>query len=92
MSDRPLWHLDVETAKRECQLTLVKCEAQIRGLRQLVKDSDSFTPEALRVSFEDSVPDMKRAAQAAIARFQILLQIRAGTMRRCEDESKEASD
>jgi hypothetical protein len=43
-----------------------------------VKVSDSITPDALRVSFAGSVPEMKRAAQAAIARFQILLQIRVG--------------
>jgi hypothetical protein len=92
MSDRPPWQLDVGTAKRECQITLRKWEAQIRCLRQLVKDSDSFTPDALRVSFEDSVPEMKRAAQGAIARFQILLQIRAGTMRWQEDESEQGSN
>ena len=39
----------------------------MRCLRQLVKDSDSFTPDALRISFEDSVRGMNRAAQTAIA-------------------------
>jgi hypothetical protein len=60
MSDRPPWHLDVEAAKRECQITFTKWEAQIQCLQQLVKDSDTFTPEAPRVSFAGSVPEMKR--------------------------------
>jgi len=77
--------LDVETGKRECQITLRKWEAQMRCLRQLVKDSDSFTPDALRISCEDSVPGMNRAAQTAIARFQILLQIRAGNRQQSDE-------
>jgi hypothetical protein len=86
MSERPLWHLDAETAKRECRTCLDKWQGQIERLRQLVENSDAFAPDALRVSFEESMPEMKRAAQAAIARFQILVQIRAGTMRWHQDE------
>ena len=86
MSEKPLWHLDVETAKQECRTCLDKWEVQIGLLRLLVENSDSFAPDALRISFEDSMPEMKRAAQAAIARVQILVQIRAGTMRWHQDE------
>jgi hypothetical protein len=86
VSERPPWHLDAETAKRECRTCLDKWQGQIERLRQLVEDSDAFAPDALRVSFEESMPEMKRAAQAAIARFQILVQIRAGEMRWHEDE------
>ncbi|HYW36905.1 MAG TPA: hypothetical protein VE957_02235 [Terriglobales bacterium] len=78
MSERPQWHLDVETAKRECRTCLDKWQGQIERLRQLVENSDAFAPDALRVSFEESIPDMTRAAQASIARLQILIQIRAG--------------
>jgi hypothetical protein len=80
MNERPQWHLDVETAKRECRTCLDKWNEQIELLRQLVENSDAFAPAALQVSFEDVMPDLMRAAQAAIARFQILLQIRAGDM------------
>jgi hypothetical protein len=80
MSEGPQWHLDVETAKRECRTCLDKWNTQIERLRQLVENSDAFAPDALRVSFEESIPDMTRAAQASIARFQILVQIRAGDM------------
>jgi hypothetical protein len=80
MSERPQLHLDVETAKRECRTCFDKWQEQIERLRQLVENSDAFAPDALRVSFEESIPDMKRAAQASIARLQILVQIRAGDM------------
>ena len=92
VNERPTWHLDVSVAKRECRTCLEKWQGQIQRLRQLAEDSDSFSPEALRVSFEESMPDMKRAAQAAVARFQILLQIRAGTMRWHDEEPEEPTD
>ena len=92
MNHKPPWLLDVETAKQECRLTFDKLVAQIEGLRQLVEDSDSFAPDALRVSFEESMPDLKRAAQAAIARLQILVHIRAGTIRWREEEPEKKID
>jgi hypothetical protein len=72
--------MDVETAKRECRTWLDKCQEQIERLRQLVENSDAFAPDALRVSFEESTPGMRRAAKAAIAWLQIIAQIRAGDM------------
>jgi hypothetical protein len=45
-----------------------------------VEDSDSFAPDALRVSFEERMPDLNRAADGAIARLQILVHVRAGTI------------
>lgn len=92
VNERPPWHLDVETAKRECRICLEKWQGQIQRLRQLVENSDSFSPEALRMSFEESMPDMKRAAQAAIARFQILLQIRAGDMHWHDEKPEKPTD
>jgi len=92
MNQKPPWLFDVETAKQECRLTLDKLVAQIEGLRQLVEDSDSFAPDALRVSFEESMPDLKLAAQAAIARLQILVHIRAGTILWREEEPEKETD
>jgi hypothetical protein len=92
MNQKPPWLFDVETAKQECRLTLDKLVAQIEGLRQLVEDSDSFAPDALRVSFEESMPDLKLAAQAAIARLQILVHIRAGTILWREEEPEKQTD
>jgi hypothetical protein len=90
MSERPQWHLDVETAKQECRTCLDKWLIQIERLRQLVENSDAFAPDALRVSVEESMPDMQRAARASIARLQILVQIRAGDMH--YRESSERAD
>ncbi len=64
MSEKPQWHLDTETAKRECRETLDKWQAQISGLRQLVEHSDEFTPPAFRQSVEDHMPELRRAVGA----------------------------
>ena len=83
------WLFDVDVAKQECRICLDKLTEQIGRLRQLVDDSDSFAPDALRVSFEQAVPDLKRAGQAAIAQLQILAHIRAGTIVWRGDEPKQ---
>ena len=80
MNQPPPWLFDVDVAKQECRICLDKLTEQIGRLRQIVEDSDSYAPDALRVSFEQAVPDLKRAGQAAIARLQILAHIRAGTI------------
>jgi len=89
MNQPPPWLFDVETAKQECRVCLDKLTEQIGRLRQLVEDSDSYAPDALRVSFEQAVPDLKRAGQAAIARLQILTHLRAGTIVWRGDEPKQ---
>jgi len=38
------------------------------------------------VSFQESIPDLKQATKAAIARLQILVHIRAGTILWREEE------
>jgi hypothetical protein len=83
------WLFDVAVAKHECHRTLDKLSDQVGRLRQLVEDSDSYAPDALRVSFEQAVPDLKRAGQAAIAQLQILAHIRAGTIVWRGDEPKQ---
>jgi hypothetical protein len=80
MNQPPPWLFDLGVAKQECHRTLDKLSDQVGRLRQLVEDSDSYAPDALRVSFEQAVPDLKRTGQAAIARLQILTHLRAGTI------------
>jgi hypothetical protein len=80
MNQPPPWLFDVDVAKQECRICLDKLTEQIGRLRQLVDDSDSFAPDALRVSFEEAIPDMSLAGRAVIARLQILAHIRAGTI------------
>jgi hypothetical protein len=80
MNQPPPWLFDVAVAKPECHRTLDQLSEQVGRLRQLVEDSNSYAPDALRVSFEQAVPDLKHAGQAAIARLQILAHLRAGTI------------
>jgi hypothetical protein len=89
MNQPPPWLFDLGVAKQECHRTLDKLSDQVGRLRQLVEDSDSYAPDALRVSFKQAVPDLKRAGQAAIARLQILAHIRAGTIVWRGDEPKQ---
>jgi len=75
MSQPPPFLFDVGVAKQECNRTLDQLTEQVGRLRQLVESEDSYSPDALRVSFEQAVPDLKRAGQAAIARLQILVRL-----------------
>ena len=75
MNQPPPWLFDLGVAKQECHRTLDKLSDQVGRLRQLVESEDSYSPDALRVSFEQAVPDLKRAGQAAIARLQILVRL-----------------
>jgi hypothetical protein len=89
MNQPPPWLFNVDVAKQECRVTLDKLSDQVGRLRQLVEDSDSYAPDALRVSFEQAVPDLKQAGQAAIARMQILVHLRAGNILWRGDEPKQ---
>lgn len=89
MSERPQWHLDTETAKRECRETLDKWQVRISQLRHLVEHSNEFTPPAFRQSVEDHMPELSRATMAAVARLQIYVQILNGEMHWREDEPEE---
>jgi len=89
MNQPPPCLFDVDVAKQECRICLDKLTDQIGRLRQLVDDSDSFAPDALRVSFEEAIPDLSHAGRALIARLKILAHIRAGTIIWRGDEPKQ---
>lgn len=92
MTEKPQWHLDTETAKRECRETLDKWHTQISGLRHLVEHSDEFTPPAFRQSVEDYMPKLRRVTMAAVARLGIYVQILNGDMHFHEDKPEEANE
>lgn len=92
MRERHPWHLDTETAKRECRETLEKWQAQIVRLRHLVEHSDEFAPPAFRKSVENHMPELRRATMAAVARLQIYVQILNGDMHWHEEKPEEATD
>jgi len=89
MNERPQWHVDVETAERECHICFEKWQSQLDRLRELVEQHKSYTPEAFKASLEEIMPEFRRATLAAISRLQIMAQIKSGDMRYHEDESEQ---
>jgi hypothetical protein len=80
MNRPPRFLFDPDVAQEECHRTLDELADQVGRLREIVESEDSHSTDALRVSFEEAIPDLKHAGQAAIARLQILAHIRAGTI------------
>ncbi|HXX17939.1 MAG TPA: hypothetical protein VEJ46_00915 [Candidatus Acidoferrum sp.] len=89
MSERPAWHLDVETAKRECQVCFDKWQSQMHRLGELVAHHETYTPEAFEASLEEIMPEFQRTTLASVSRLQIMAQIKGGEMRYHEDEAEQ---
>jgi hypothetical protein len=80
-SEKPQWHLDVETAQQECRVCLDKWQALTSRIRKMVEEHEEYTPDAFKASILELMPDYVRAANAAVARLQIMIQIKCGEMR-----------
>jgi hypothetical protein len=92
MSEKPEWHLDLGTAQRECAETLDKWEAVTTRIRAVVDQHDQYVPDAFKTSMLELLREYVRAANAAVARLQIMVQIKCGEMRVLEDEPEESGD
>jgi len=92
MSEKPAWHLDVETAQRECRTCLDKWQALTNRIRKMVEEHEEYVPDAFKSSVMALLPDYVRAANAAVARLQIMVQIKCGEMRFHEDGPEESGD
>jgi hypothetical protein len=92
MSEKPQWHLDVKTAQRECRVCFAKWQALTSRIRKMVEEHEEYEPEAFKASILELMPEYVRAANAAVARLQILVQIKSGEMRVCEDKPEESGD
>jgi hypothetical protein len=92
MSEKPKWHLDVDTAQRECRVCFDKWEAIVSRIRKMVEEHAEYAPEAFEASIMELMPDYVRATNAAIARLQIMVQIKCGEMRYHEDKPEESRD
>jgi len=88
MTEKPQWHLDVETAQRECRETLDKWQALTARIRKMVEEHEEYAPDAFKSSILELLREYVRAANAAVARLQILVQIKCGDMRFNEDEDR----
>jgi len=50
MSEKPQWHLDVETAQRECEVCFNKSEAFTTRIRTIVEAHEEYAPDAFKTS------------------------------------------
>ena len=91
-SERPAWHLHVDTAQRECRVCFAKWQALTNRIRKMVKEHKGYTPDAFKSSILELMPEYMRAANALVARLQIMTQIKSGEMRCHEDSLEESSD
>jgi transposase len=91
-NERPQWHLDVETAQRECRVCFDKWQTLTSRIRKLVEEHEEYAPDAFKTSILELMPEFVRAANAAVARLQIMIQIKCGEMRFNEDKPEESGD
>ena len=91
-NERPQWHLDVETAQRECRVCFAKWQALTSRIRKMVEEHEEYEPEAFKASILELMPEYKRAANAAVARLQIMTQIKCGEMRVHGDNPEESGE
>jgi len=92
MSERPSLHSDVETAERECRVCFAKWKALAKRMQQMIDEHKEYTPDAFKASIQELLPEYTRAANAAVARLQILVQIKCGEMRFHGDEPGKFGD
>jgi hypothetical protein len=92
MSEKPQWHLDVKTAQRECCECFNKWEELTNRIRKIVEEHEGYVPEAFKSSILELLREYVRAANAAVARLQIMVQIKCGEMEFHEDKPEESSD
>ena len=92
MSEKPTWHLDVDTAQQECRTCIDKWEALTTRIRKVVEEHEEYAPDAFKSSILELLPEYVRAANAVVARLQIMVQIKCGEMRFHEDKPEESRD
>lgn len=92
MSDTPAWHLDVDTAQRECRICFAKWQEFTNRLREIVEEHEEYAPDAFKASILELLPEYVRAANATVARVQIMTQIKCGEMRFHSNNPEESRD
>ncbi len=88
MSEKPQWHLDVGTAQQECRVCFDKWQDLTTRIRKMVEEHEEYAPDAFKASILEVMPEYVRAANAAVARLQIMVQIKSGEMRFHEDDER----
>ena len=81
MTDGHQWLLNLETAQRECQVCFAKWQTFTTRMLKMVEEHEGYAPDAIKASVLELMPEYLRAANAAVARLQIMVQIKCGEMR-----------
>ncbi len=92
MTDGHQWLLDVDTAQQECQVCFAKWQTLTTRMLKMVEEHEEYAPDAFKASVLELMPDYVRAANAAIARLQIMVQIKCGEMRFHGDKPGESGN
>ena len=90
MTDGHQWLLNVETAQRECQVCIAKWQTLTTRMLKMVEEHEEYAPDAFKASVLELMPEYVRAANAAVARLQIMVQIKCGEMKVHGDKSEES--
>jgi hypothetical protein len=82
MSNGHQWLLNnLETAQQECRVCFAKWETLTTRIRKMVEEHEEYAPDAFKTSILELLPEYVRAANAAVARLQIMVQIKCGEMK-----------
>jgi len=90
MSNGHQWLVNVETAQQECQVCFAKWQTLTTRMLQMVEDHEQYAPDAFKASVLELLPEYVRAANAAVARLQIMVQIKCGEMKVRGDSPEES--
>ena len=92
MSNGHQWLLNLETAQRECRECFAKWQTLTTRIRKMVKEHEEYAPDAFKASILELMPEYMRTANAAVARLQIMVQIKCGEMRFHGDNPEESGE
>jgi hypothetical protein len=92
MTDGHRWLLNLETAQQECQECFAKWQTLTIRMLKMVEDHEEYAPDAFKASVLELLPEYVRAANSAVARLQIMAQIKCGEMRIHGDKPEESGN
>jgi hypothetical protein len=90
MTDGHQWLLNLETAQQECQECFAKWQTFTTRIQKVVEEHEEYAPDAFKASVLELLPEYVRAANAAVARLQIMVQIKCGEMKVRGDSPEES--
>ena len=77
-----------KTAQQECRECFDKWQELTARIRKMVEAHEEYAPDAFKASILEVMPEYVRSANAAVARLQIMTQIKCGEMGYHEDDER----